>query len=183
MAAVTRRTDSALNRAADIFPSGRRFLFFKERFDDDVEAVGQKFIIVHEIDDTTRFVPEPAGPGIDADWDEWERIGLESDYTLGPQFTLPEVRNFNLIVWWTWIQKRRMKVMLSDVIAAGLNTAQRRHAFVGAMVASGVDGDTARALAADVAGLPSIEAIGFNQLNLNNAPRFFREKLRAQADQ
>ncbi len=180
MAAVIRRADERRNRCVDTFPGGRSYLFFKSAFSDHTDL--RRFIVVRETDDTTTLVLNPGALGIDADWDEHVRIDAEGDFDPLLDFTIAQRRMFNLVMWWGWIQQRRMSRVFTDMDNVGLPLAEVRRGLAGAMIGMGIPGATAVGLSQGISAVGDIDLIKYTDLGLTDIPSFWKRIIRAGAN-
>jgi hypothetical protein len=176
VATVNRRTDINFNRCVDRFPNGRKFLSFKDRFVDDDDLV--EFIVVLETDNTTTYISDPGAPLINADWDEAVRIDDEGDFDFIEFLTAPGLNEFNLAMWWTWTQRRRMVKMINDADTASWSPNEKRKGISGALLSAGVPPTEAETIGNDNITVPDMRAVKFDALGLTLIPPFWRALLR-----
>lgn len=123
----------------------------------------------------------PSG-NLNIDWDEKVRIGAEGDFELLGRLSNAKIKEFNLVMWWTWVIRRRMKNMIINAVANGWTPNERRKGAGGALAFSGVPFTNASALGDTITNAPDLDSITYDQLGLTNSPPFWKERIRAGSD-
>lgn len=177
MAIVTRKTDASLNRCIDTFSGGRVFAFFKETFFDNTDDV--EFMVVKETDGSTTYIANPGSPSTDPDWNEHVRIDEEGDFDFGGLMSDLEIEDFNLMVWWTWRLRRRLKRMIDLANDEGWNAQRKRTGSTAVLFMAGIPRATAVSLGNGMATKPQVDAVDYTDLNLTDVPDIWKRLVRA----
>lgn len=131
------------------------------------------------LDQTARL--HPSG-NLNVDWDERVRIDEEGDFELLGRLSNAKIEQHNLVMWWTWVIRRRMKNMIIGAVADGWTPNERRKGAGGALAFSGLPFATASTLGDTITNAPDLDDINYDDLGLTNSPPFWKERVRASSD-